>query len=76
MNKAQADKIAKGLIRRRVPAFCSIYTASSLFNDHVLFTEAAWKKVQVAFLRRVIQDPQYPVFERMWAEDKIVEVDQ
>lgn len=69
MNRQQAEKHAEYLVRRKLTAYAGqISTANAL---DMQLTNTAYAKVKFAFLSLVMDSPDYPAVEQLYAESEL-----
>jgi hypothetical protein len=69
MNKAEAEKIARKMIKRNVPAWANQFSVARAANSNKLLTPHATRKVLVTFRALALKSPKYQPLEKMWLED-------
>lgn len=74
MNKAQAQKVADMMVKKRVSAYAGRHSIAVLLDvDIKKITPTVERKVLSEFHKRVLEDTKhrYPVVEKLFAEEEL-----
>lgn len=75
MNQRRADALSRLLVRKKVWAYAGPHSFAVHLNGSRLFSESAYRKIRLAFLRRVIAaKTQYPAIQRIYAEEQLAQM--